>query len=80
LQWDDITEIIAFKRDLLTTDIVCLMLRTSGMTFEINEEMTEFSQLAKELEKVFPTFDKSWWEKVVTPAFATNETIVYRRA
>lgn len=75
--------IVAFKRDMLTTDLLCLEFRyvdTAGtpMHVEINEDMPGFEQVIAALERKMPGFDKDWRAKVVNPPFAQNETVIFR--
>lgn len=38
-RWGDIGSVVAFKRDLITTDLVVFRVTTAFGTVEINEEM-----------------------------------------
>ncbi len=81
LRWDDVNEIVAFKRDLGTTDRVCFEFHLKSkhdVVYETNEEVKGFQELVKRLESIFPTFDKNWPQKVIKPAFATNRTVIFR--
>lgn len=80
LRWNDIQEIVAFKRDLFTTDLVCFSFLTSDGSFEVNEEVPGFSSLESALEKELPGFDNTWRYKVIKPAFAPNRTVIYRKS
>jgi hypothetical protein len=81
LRWDDIGEIVAFKRDLIGVDLICLEFRLKSqrdIVFEANEEVPGYDLLVKELERVFPTMDRGWWEAVAKPAFSKNTTVIYK--
>ena len=39
IQWKEIQRISIYKRDLLTTDLICLNVATDTESHEINEEM-----------------------------------------
>jgi hypothetical protein len=80
VHWNDIQEIVAFKRDSITTDLVCFSFSTSDGSFEVNEEVPGFSSLQSALEKELPGFDNTWPYKVIKPAFAPNRTVIYRRS
>lgn len=81
--WSDIVRVVAFKRDLLAVDCICLHLVTEdGATLEVNEEMAGWEELTAALPTHLPGAIKwsEWFSQVAYPAFATNETIVFERA
>jgi hypothetical protein len=76
--WPEVVRIYAFKRDLLTVDLVCLAFqRANASCFEIDENMEGYEALLAQLPVVFKGFDEDWWRKVVKPAFATKLTEVW---
>ncbi len=79
---ETITEITAYKADLITTDLVCFEIVTvcdEHMTNRtIDEEMPGFGDVATKL-KGLPGFYQQWWDAVVLPAFEQNYTLLYRR-
>jgi hypothetical protein len=81
VRWQDVQEVRAYKRDLLTTDLVCLGFRDTedDEYYEVHEEMTGFDQLRTRLLEVFPTIPSGWFENVMRPAFATNLMVLFRR-
>jgi hypothetical protein len=79
VRWNDIQEIVAFKRDLFTTDLICFSFSTSDGSFEVNEEVPGYSSLESALKKELPGFDNRWRYKVIKPAFAPNRTVIYQR-
>jgi hypothetical protein len=79
VRWEDVFEIVAFKRNLFVVDLVCFAFNTADQSFEVNEDMEGFPKLEERLRERFPTFDAKWWEKVIKPAFATNMTTIYRK-
>src|SRR6185295_2147472 len=74
IAWSNIVRVVAFKRDLLTVDCICLAFATAdGMTTEVNEEMEGWEALTDALPKYLPG-GKGWSEyftQVAFPAFAT---------
>jgi hypothetical protein len=81
--WADIIRVIAFKRDWLTIDCICLaIVSEDGTTTEVNEDMTGWEAFTEELPKHLPgTVTKAnWFGQVAFPAFATNETQIFARA
>lgn len=80
--FDEVLEITAFKRDLLTTDIVCFAIKTYHKgritVVEINEEMPGFDTLSEKLSSL-PGYVSNWRQLVVEPAFKENRTVIFSR-
>src|SRR5215470_15996451 len=55
VMWDSIFEIEGLKRDRITTDLICLIIKYPGeeqiMEIEINEDIEGFDDVVKELER-----------------------------
>jgi hypothetical protein len=81
LHWADITRAQVYKRDLLTTDMICLVLeRADGTGLELNEEDYQgWNELLEQLPKRLPGSVENWWCDVAFPAFATNEKTIFQR-
>jgi hypothetical protein len=78
IPWAAISIIVAYKRDLITTDLICFdVVLEDGTLVEVNEEMDGFEHLLNSLERQLPSFDRTWPDKVVHPPFAPNRTVVY---
>jgi hypothetical protein len=80
----EITRVLAYKQDLLTSDLVCFMIdycRQSGDVWHVvlHEDMPGF-QAAERALSGLPGFDSDWRGKVIKPAFAINETLLFQRA
>ncbi len=82
VRWEEVLEIVTFKRDLLTTDCVCLAFRCSerNVYSEVNEEIPGFAQLIDELPYRFAAIDSEWFNKVTQPPFATSFTRLHGSA
>jgi hypothetical protein len=78
--WADVTEIRAYKIDLLTFDEIRLVFESGAENWvEISEEQPGFSEVASAMVIRFPsTYD--WRSRIAQPAFATNETVLYPAA
>lgn len=79
--WQEITAVVAFKRDCVTVDLICLLVADNNRQLEINEEDIGWHACAWSIEKHLPgsiPYD-SWWRVVAQPAFATNSTIIYSK-
>jgi hypothetical protein len=79
--WDQISAIYGFKRDLGTTDIVCLSIEYETPVkffIEINEEITGYDCFLKEIEeRSLVSID--YWNQLVLPPFATNYQVIYEK-
>lgn len=82
LLWSDIEEVHALKRDLFSTDLICLTFKKSGKEeyYEIHEEMAGYHDLLKLLPNRLPGFNLEWFSSVAFPAFATNHQIIWKRS
>jgi hypothetical protein len=82
MAWNEIEEVIAFKRDLITTDLICLELRSSqGGAIVVHEEMNGWEEFCGALSRHLdgmPVYEK-WWHSIAIPAFETNTTVLWRR-
>ena len=79
--WQEITSIVAYKRDLVTYDRICLAIEGASTAVEINEADYGWDAFIRAAEKNLPgsvPLD-TWWPAVTQPAFATNLTTIYRR-
>ena len=80
ISWQEIEEVTAFKRDLITTDLICIEIRThDDRVMEFNEEVAGFEPCLEEMQRNLHGFDTRWHEKVVKPAFAANKTVLFSK-
>jgi hypothetical protein len=79
---EQVSAVVAYKLDELTTDLVCCDIVTGSGDGEqirtIHEELAGFDDLMAHLE-ILPGFDRKWREAVILPPFAENRTILYER-
>lgn len=73
-----IDRVTFFKRDELTTDLICCAVEVDGRIWFFHEEMEGWDALLRHLERL-PGFRADWYAHVFRPAFATCETIAYSR-
>jgi hypothetical protein len=79
--WPEVQGAIAFKRDLLTTDMVCIEFALETSSFEINEETPGWQTVVE----VLPAYllgarpYAEWWPKVQQPPFEASTVTVFRR-
>lgn len=78
IRWHEVAEIVAYKRDLLTVDLICVgfRLRSHENLIEVDEEMTGYDNLITEMTSQF-ALPADWPCEVMFPAFATNMTTVW---
>ncbi|MDB6103068.1 MAG: hypothetical protein JWO52_3067 [Gammaproteobacteria bacterium] len=67
-----------YKRDELTTELICFDVRIDGETLFFHEEVEGWDLLIKHLEQL-PGFRADWYVAVAQPPFALSETVAFRR-
>jgi len=82
LRWSEVEEVHAYKRDLFTTDLICLAFKRSGKEeyYEIHEEMAGYHDLLEVLQSRLPKFSLEWIFDVAIPAFETKHQIIWKRS
>jgi hypothetical protein len=75
---DAITQVTFFKRDELTTDLICCAVRCDGADIIFHEDMPGWDDLIRQLERL-PQFRTEWFAEVSQPPFATSETVAFIR-
>ena len=74
-----IERVAFFKRDEITTDLICCEVEAAGRTWFFHEEAAEWDALLRHLEAL-PGFRSDWYAAVVQPPFETGETVAYEQA
>jgi hypothetical protein len=77
--WSEVRRIVAYKRDLITTDQVCLEFELGDRTCIADEEASGWEELTSQMTKRF-SLDAEWLARVVQPAFATNMAVLWDAA
>lgn len=80
--WADVRRVVVFKIDLLTYDEIRLrFLKADDQGVEVSEQVKGWSELTDALPRFLPGCRplSEWIWTVTTPAFARNETQIYRR-
>jgi len=82
LHWSEVEEVHAYKRDLFTTDLICLAFKKSGSEeyYEIHEEMAGYHDLLEVLQSRLPKFTLDCIFDVAVPAFETKHKIIWKRS
>jgi hypothetical protein len=82
-RWADVVEIRAYKRDELTTDLLCLDVQVKdGTTWLVHEEAPGWEEFLEEAERALPGVRpfREWFAEVTQPALARNEKLIFKRA
>lgn len=79
IKWADVERLIAYKRDLITTDEICLDIIYNNQQLTITEETPGWYQFIKKMKLAFPAIPANWDGEIIHPAFATNLIILYQR-
>jgi len=79
LAWASVERAEVFKRDLLTTDLICLVFFCGPELIEVNEEMPGWKALLRNAELHLPAMTPSseWQGSVMKPAFEEKREVVY---
>lgn len=79
IKWSAIERITAYKRDLMTYDLVCMDITYDNWMFTIHEECPGWYQFIKKTKAVFSGIPESWDVDIVLPAFETKWVVLYQR-
>jgi len=74
----DIAKVTFYKRDELTTDLICVDVLVGEQVWTFHEELDGWDALIGHLERL-PAFDGGWFSAVSQPPFTANETIAFSR-
>jgi hypothetical protein len=80
-RWSDVNRVLAYKRDCITVDLICLAIGTPADAVEVDEEMEGWTTLVAKLPTYLPgcLAYEQWFAKVAFPAFETNTFEIFRR-
>lgn len=82
LRWEDVAAVVAFKRDIVTIDLICLgfALRDKpGPLWCIDEDMDGFRSIEDGIERVTAGAWPAGFSRVALPPFAENWTVLWSR-
>ena len=78
VKWSEMDTIIAYKRDEMTTDQICLdLFYQENLSFSISEDIRGWYQFLIRMHQAFPQIKKDWEIDVMHPAFKANTTLLY---
>jgi hypothetical protein len=77
-RWADVKEIVAWKDDVWSNDIICMGFRLEDAARYVwcDEECDGWGELLKKVEQIIGKPD-TWWSKVAFPAFETKWTTIW---
>jgi hypothetical protein len=78
LKLSEIDSVIFYKRDALTTDLICCDVEVHGQVWTFHEETIGWNDLTAHLSGL-PGIVCDWHGAVINPPFAMSETVAYRR-
>lgn len=67
-----------FKRDEVTTDLICCEVSCDNHHWVFHEEMDDWQSLLALL-STLPNFSENWYEQVSQPPFAPSQFIAFDR-
>ena len=70
----DITKVTFYKRDEITTDLICCDVALGEPVWTFHEELVGWDLLIDHLQQL-PRFRSDWFAAVAQPAFAPSETV-----
>jgi hypothetical protein len=77
LCWSDIVTVVAYKRDSITSDDVCLEITDSqGREWLLCEWAEQFWDFVNSLERACH-IPQTWRDRVLKSPFAENRTVIY---
>lgn len=81
IRWRNVLRIEVFKRDSLTSDLVCMRLQSVDGSVELNEEMEGWSSMLEALSiRLSGVLPKDvWFPDVVRRAFAASHRTIFSR-
>lgn len=74
----DIVAVIFYKRDEVTTDLICCDVEIEGQVWTFHEEMDIWEKLIAHL-SALPKFRGDWYEAVMQPPFESCKTVAFDR-
>jgi hypothetical protein len=75
---DDIDRVEFFKRDEITTDLICCEISANGSNWIYHEEMLGWDEHIDTL-SILPGFAKDWFVRVSQPSFAASNFVAFER-
>ena len=77
-KWNEVEEIIAYKVDIFAEDVICIELFFKDYKLLFTEETKGWDEFLDRMHHYFPQINQNWRFDIVKPAFARNETLIFR--
>ena len=78
LRWEQVNRIAVYKKDEITTDLICIEFGLpENMTITLHEEMEGYDLVVPKMHMQFEGIEKDWYSKIVKPAFKRNYRVIY---
>jgi hypothetical protein len=76
--WEQVREIVAFRRDPGGSDVLCLGFRWTAANeyLEIHEEHDDYETLLEKMYEALPKLDRQWWQQI-TETYGANRTTIF---
>jgi hypothetical protein len=74
----EIGKVTFYKRDEITTDLICCDVMVGEQVWTFHEELIGWDLLIAHL-RGLPSFLSDWFVAVTQPPFATSETVAFSR-
>jgi hypothetical protein len=74
----DVGKVTFYKRDELTSDLICCDVAVGGKVWTFHEELVGWDILISHLQRL-PGFSADWCAAASQPPFATSETVAFSR-
>ena len=74
----DVERVEFYKRDELTTDLICCEVMVGGLLHLSHEEATDWGDLVTALETL-SGFNRGWFARVSQPTFAESRVCAFER-
>ncbi|WP_205478878.1 hypothetical protein [Sphingomonas arenae] len=78
LPLSDIAKVTFYKRDELTTDLICVDVLVGEQMWTFHEELDGWEAVTGHLQQL-PTFNGGWFAAVSQPPFKNSETVAFSR-
>ncbi|MDN3581223.1 hypothetical protein [Mucilaginibacter flavus] len=80
IRWADIETIFGYKADCFTFDEICVDIFTAETSLlRLTESTPGWDQFNSKLNENIPGISAYWTSNIITPAFATNMTLLFDR-
>ena len=82
MTWAEVTQVSVYKRDMITTDMICMFAKKlNGEGLQLDEEMDGWQMFVDSLPVHLPECKpwSDWFMRVTVPAFETNHEVIFQR-